>query len=565
MGFFLWLSDLHLDPYYGQPSAYGKSKSGCTTEDSITSKPYGLVGCDAPLSLIGETLKHIASSDDASQKNPGFILITGDFARHGTDTLSHPVTETGSILRFLTEAIQSYFPSNSTADGTNSTLSPMTVIPTLGNNDVTPDYYLDLMDSTNTNKILQMALNGLRDFFVSDDEIESFSRGGYFARNVSDTLTVLSLNTIFYSINHQPAWQTSPLSPSRLDDPMGQFKWLKEQLNLASTTGRSVYIAGHIPPSIGSFRHAQFWNDHYLERYFDILEEAERDNNLDSQHSRRQIVAGHLFGHLHSEEFRLLRPTRTSSASKAEVPLDSADESNVWNDNLPLLIASSVTPVYGANPSYRLVQYQDEDGTILDYQTFFLDLKQSYSIDNADSDGLPIKPIWTKLPPFTETYDVDDLSAVSLNQIVDQLSAPIGVSKHLWDVFLSRQDVYANQDVPSSEEDSSDSAFDDGVSCDDWCRREWLCTIKATSKHQFISCLEESATGSSSLGFHSLLGISFIIVVAGVASATFFVVSSRYLTRRHYEQPPQDPQMPDNDIHQDCELRATGSANGELT
>lgn len=567
MGVFLWLSDLHLDPYYGQPSAVGNSIGACSTEDSITAKPYGLIGCDSPSSLIEATLKHIASSDDISQKNPDFILITGDFARHETDTLVDPVNETGSILRLLNEAIQSYFPSNNTADGSSNTTSSISVIPTLGNNDVTPDYYLDLTDSTNNNKILQMALNGLRGFFRSDEEIETFSRGGYFARNVSNTLTVLSLNTIMYSVNHQPASQTSPLSPSRLADPMGQFSWLKEQLHLAATTGRSVYIAGHIPPSIGSFRHTQFWNDYYLDRYFDILEEAEREfiDSQGDQHIRRQLVAGHLFGHLHSEEFRLLKPTTANSAKEAEVFDNSADESNDWNDNLPLLIASSITPVYGANPSYRLVQYQDDYGTILDYQTFYLDLKQSYSVDNADSDGLPLKPVWTKLPPFTETYDVEDLSAVSLNQILKRLSAPIGDSKPLWDIFLSRQDVYANQDPPSSDEDSSDSALEDGVVCDDWCRREWLCTLQAISKHQFVTCLEESAGGRSSLGFHGLLGISFLIVVASVASAIFFVVFRRYLKRRHYEQQPQHVEMMDDDRHRDSEVRTTESANGELT
>lgn len=559
MGFFLWLSDLHLDPYYGQKGAVGTSNSECSANDSIASKPYGLVGCDAPLSLIEETLKHVANfGENENSKNPDFVLITGDFARHATETLDDPIQETKSILRSLNEAIQSYFPSNSTADENIDgyvSSSSISVIPALGNNDVTPDYYLDLTDTTNTNEILQMALSGLYELFRSDQEIETFSRGGYFARNISDNLTVISLNTVMYSINHQPAWQTSPLSPLRLDDPMGQFAWMKEELHLASKTGRAVYMVGHIPPSIGSFRHSQFWHDHYLDQYFEILQEAERDFEFwNNQNNRQQLVVAHLFGHLHSEEFRLLTPTpmRNSTSADQASGSSSDNDSAVGNTKLPLLIASSITPVYGANPSYRLVEYHEGTAAILDYQTFYLDLKRSYSIDNHDSEGVPSKPFWTTLPAFTETYHVQDLSANSLDQILSKMSAPIEDSKSLWDVFLSRQDVYASQEFNYSVDDSSDTDVEEGVDCDDWCRREWLCTLQAISQHQFAICLEERTPSQTPWSLSPVMARSIVAVVSILVATSIFWGFKRHLKRRHYQRQPHQSQNQDEDEEADC-------------
>ena len=51
IGQFVWLSDLHIDPYYGTAHAYG----ACKTPSSAPE--WGSFGCDAPWHLVEATIK----------------------------------------------------------------------------------------------------------------------------------------------------------------------------------------------------------------------------------------------------------------------------------------------------------------------------------------------------------------------------------------------------------------------------------------------------------------------------------------------------------------------------
>lgn len=297
MGMFLWLSDLHLDPYYGTADAASSHNDQCILNATASRFPYGQPGCDAPMALINETLDHITST--ISEEEADFVIITGDFARHQTDLLEDGVEEAQHILETISRALQSAFPSTP-------------ILPCTGNNDFYPDYALDLTTQGSNNPSLIISLRGFQSL-LSEEELATFAQGGFYARSVSDSLTILSLNTVMYSVNHLP-------DQTYLEDPMGQFAWLDAQLQTAFESSKTVWIVGHIPPTIGSYRHSQFWHQQYVDRYFGILD-------------KYPIVKGHLFGHLHSEEFRLLQPSQHDLT-------------------IPLYISSSVTPVYGANPSY---------------------------------------------------------------------------------------------------------------------------------------------------------------------------------------------------------------------
>lgn len=247
---FIWLSDIHYDAYYGEDSAVGECKS--------LSPKYGQRECDSPKDLVQSALSEMTETIHSSD----FILITGDFLRHETSKLVDSIVETKNMLGDLNELIRSYFPKN------------LSIIPSVGNNDVTPDYYLDINNASET-------LNTLNEVFLPflrEEEVSTFSRGGYFARNVTDLLTILSLNTIVYSSSHKPEPQPT------IEDPFGQFQWLRSQLEIARSSKRVVYISGHISPSIGSYRHSQLWRDSYLQRYYLIV------------HNYRDVIRGQLFG-----------------------------------------------------------------------------------------------------------------------------------------------------------------------------------------------------------------------------------------------------------------------------
>jgi sphingomyelin phosphodiesterase acid-like 3 len=475
---FLWLSDIHLDPFYSHPQAVAFVNPLCAEESSNKTFPYGHVGCDSPPTLLHETLRH-AQQSIKDKGDIDFVVVTGDLCRHGNQMLDNPVASTQDILMKVIEAIQFIAPDAH-------------IIASVGNNDFTPDYYIDV-EKRDNNTLLNMVTDGFQKIFISSAEESSFRSGAYLARNVSENLTVVSLNTVMYSKHHSP-------EQTHVDDPLGQFEWLTDQLQLAMATGRRVYIVGHIPPSIGSYRRAQLWHESYTTRYYEIIQDFFPD-----------VIAAQLFGHLHTDEFRLVNPT--SSSGKI--------------DSYPLFMASSITPIYGSNPSYRLVEYETATGQLLDYDTFYFDVTK-----NASS------PSWIHAPSFRQAFNVSDMSSESIETIVRRLSDDSdGSNKALWDAFLSRQNVQ------SSNKDTCDDSF---------CHREWLCTISSITEKQYEDCVylpwDTPAT-------FSLLLIGAVALFAVVV--TLFWRARRCFKRRHYLSHLQETDIPETDVQEEEQQEKT--------
>mmetsp|Transcript_11244 Transcript_11244/g.16523 ORF Transcript_11244/g.16523 Transcript_11244/m.16523 type:complete len:464 (+) Transcript_11244:206-1597(+) len=428
---FIWLSDIHYDPYYGQAPAVGHC-------NATMSPKYGQRECDSPKALVQSALSQMAKAISPAD----FILITGDFFRHESDKLVDSVNQMTTVLANLSNIIRFVFPEN------------MSIIPCIGNNDVTPDYYLDIANASETLNTLTQAFLP----FLREEEIPTFSRGGYLARNVTDRLTILSLNTIVYSSNHNPE------SQSTIKDPFDQFEWLQSQLEIARSSERAVYISGHISPSIGSYRLKQLWRESYLRKYYLIVNKYE------------DIIAGQLFGHIHSDEFRL-----TSSKT-------------------PLLLAPSLTPIFGNNPSFRRVYYTAA-GEIFDYDTYYLDVENNQT--------------WMQAPSFREAFSLPDMTYDSLRHILDNF-------ERVWKTFLTRQHTYNMELVPEE--------------CDKDCQKDWKCILTSISRKGYDDCVSNNGEEDKK----SVPSTARITLVAGllVASVVLLVIivilAKRWVGKRHY-------------------------------
>ena len=119
---FLWLSDLHYDPYFGKPGALsaedvaGRGGGRCDWEgpdggedgdwdgDSDAPPPLGRTGCDAPLTLVEAA---VASAREVlgSGSGPDFVLLTGDLVRHGADLLAPGAADRIRLVRHIMEAL----------------------------------------------------------------------------------------------------------------------------------------------------------------------------------------------------------------------------------------------------------------------------------------------------------------------------------------------------------------------------------------------------------------------------------------------------------------------------
>ena len=522
---FVWFSDIHLDPFYGtdQAAAHSLFHPECGPSQAATHR-YGNFGCDSPPLLIESLLQQASSlsqtitadddinnsssssnSNKVSEEEADFMVITGDFVRHDNDLLRpNPMNATQQILYTISQQIRQYFPT-------------LPVALAVGNNDVTPDYYLDIEQPR---EMLDMVYGGLKPLLTNSmgdsgttmtgeedtntfAAANSFHKGGYYAIDVTDRITILSLNTVVYSTNHQPEHHNNNNNNNNEDDPLGQFAWLDDQLIQAAQNQRVVYIMGHIPPTIGSYRHTQLWQDRYLQRYYDMMKH---------HHRLAGIVKAQLFGHIHTDEFRIHKRI------------------------FPIYLTSSFTPIYGSNPSFRVMTYDSETGDLLDYHVRYLDfamtvtntLSEENTLENDNTtkgnNTTVASPLWKKGPSFTEAYQVPDMSLKSLELIVKDLQNSTDHSVY-WEALLNRLHVYTH----GSEV------------CDAKCRIEWSCTLTSMFLREYRVCLYESHVENDPL----LVVVVFLLLALVFVLGVF--VLCRYIQRcgqrRHYEVPKTDLEL----------------------
>ncbi len=534
MGVILWLSDLHYDPYYGLGIFAASYKAGdnCALPDNATQLeyPYGQVGCDTPRLLLEFALENANNH----KNNIDFILVTGGFSRHSLLAAYNEVGKSNNHLCDTRIALNSTeVILRNTVQSIQKALPGVPIVPVIGNNDVIPDYYFGLettkmtRDLPDVKTMLAHVSKGLKNAFMTPEEVSAFSHGGYFSRLVDlpssspkkqSSILVLSLNTVFYSVKHQPdpEPQDENGNLSHPKDPHGQFAWMKSQLQMAAAASSSpnivgVYLAGHIPPSIGSYRHSQQWHDQYLDEFFTILQDySEGKYHPHKRKSKTPPILGNFYGHVHAEEFRLL--THDSQEATKE------------GLEIPVLITSSLSPIYGANPSYRLVEYDDKSGALLDYNTHYLDLdKVQHQKDDA----------WIALPSFVEAYGVPDLSLKSFQRLFQSLEEGLvkcssnrnrnrKIDLTLWETFWDRQDLFSSKSDDAN--DSVKSPADDIM--------DWMCTFRASTSQDYESCLERKQLESSTPCTTSSTTIA--LSVAAVGGLVFFgiVVSALYLGKK---------------------------------
>lgn len=522
--YFLWFSDVHYDPYYSTTDAFkaGYNKKAVCNSTSIPS--LGSVGCDSPKALVDSALAY-ATKIDAS---PSFIVLSGDLIRHGVDMLYTPSNHEGSENRVGDEveiaAHAEYHTDamNEAGKIINDLVTIFTdafpgveVIISIGNNDVVPDYYLQLQgDMSNSSKLMTPEDSGMLGIIynalsennqeesttynqvgaqrrgrnlLSVGDSATFLKGGYYSRVLPDGLTVLSINTVLYSSYFGP-------EPLNVEDPGEQFTWMRNALMDIRERGNSqAMIVGHIPPSMGSFRHTQLWQEKYINVYYDII--TEFDN----------VIIGQLFGHLHSDEFRV-------GAGTTGIPSSLSS---------PLLLGGSLTPIHGNNPSFRKVFY--EGGADDENQYKLLDY-ESHRLSISDSTAS-----WSQLYTFSETYGTftkeiktEGLSGNVFRSLLRSMEEKHGNISSALNSFLSLEDSGSAGDTEVSHSE---------VDCDADCQAEWLCTLSGTTTtKQYIKCLQQKR-GSS----RHIIGIAGAAMFAAVFLFVMIVRAKRSRARDQYE------------------------------
>ena len=525
--YFLWFSDVHYDPYYSTKDAYTAGYNSKAVCNSTSIPSMGSVGCDSPKSLVDSALAH-ASKVAAS---PSFIVLSGDSIRHDVDMLFASTNHEGSENRVKSEvqiAAHAEYHADAMQEGGqiiknlvalfDDAFPDVEIIVSIGNNDIVPDYYLQLPFASTSNLTLTSEDSGMlgiiynalygndeeessnynqlgekrrRRSSLSAEDSSTFLKGGYYSRALPNGITVLSLNTVLYSSFFGP-------KPLNSDDPGEQFAWMRNTLmNIRERGNSQAIVVGHISPAMGSFRHSQLWKEKYIHVYYEIIGEFD------------DVIIGQLFGHLHSDEFRVGTGTSGIPSSLST----------------PLLLAGSLTPIHGNNPSFRKVFYDgdaaDDSGSykLLDYES------HRYSkTDNNTGD-------WSKLYTFSETYGTaieeiktEGLSANVFRSLLRSMDDEEGNMSPAMNSFLSLVNSGSDGDI------EADLTF---AECDANCRAEWLCVLSGTTTvFQYNKCLLQKRRSNK-----HMIGIAGAALFAAALLFIMLVRSWRRRNKNQYESP----------------------------
>jgi endopolyphosphatase len=372
---FVHITDLHIDPYYQQ----GASKSSYChrfEQGKPSAGPNGarLTKCDSPTALVQNTIDRIKQSH-----NVQFVVLTGDNARHDYDRmLPNSRNETVQQNALVANMIFEAFPK-------------IPIISSIGNNDVYPKGHLDY-ESGNSQMLRE--LYNVWHNLIPGAESQTFRKIGCYALNISSTLKVLSLNTVF-------AFNANSLQPDC--QPMGTESrsgadfvadWLEAELKAAADQQIHVIITGHIPPSNVNYKAKCY------QRYAKAIS------------LYQGVIKGQLFGHMNVDYF--FAPTQ-------DLKLEPLQSKHFWKfyksvlDHLkglanvsdlpppPVLVSPSVIPNF--NPSYRLFTLDFSD-SLIGYTQYYL----------ASKIGYDYKVLYS-----TKDYGMTNLTAASYKKLAQDL------------------------------------------------------------------------------------------------------------------------------------------------
>ncbi|KAJ3024863.1 Endopolyphosphatase, partial [Rhizophlyctis rosea] len=330
-GKFLHITDIHIDPTYlpgSNPKYLCHRKSNKTAEN--TSGKFGALGsdCDSPVVLVDAAFDFIKKelSDEID-----FVIYTGDTARHDRDD-DRPRTEEMVLADHaaIVERLKSSFD-----------LSKVRIFPTIGNNDV---FTHDQMPRgrqplTRNLTLLWEPLN----LSVSTDK--DFQTGGYYARPLSSSLTLISLNTMHLYKNNALAAECSHKKSAGAE----MLRWLEKILKQSKKDGGKVYIIGHVPPH----------NDGGSSAYHSSCYEA----YLKLLGKHYGVIAGHFFGHTNDDTISYLY-TRHHRHHKKHKPtyhlktiISSTPDVDFSKDEIVHVLGTAPSVIPFNNPGVRVYDY----------------------------------------------------------------------------------------------------------------------------------------------------------------------------------------------------------------
>ena len=348
----LVLSDFHFNPFLGLSRAEFADLQSAPLEqwpDRLESQPAAQIGLDAPWSLIRGCLE-----DARSQiPRPEFILLPGDFLSHWWNTYYDRLAArsrtndpaafdafTYRAMEFLTHEVRRSFPSTP-------------IFPVLGNEDSDCGDYKITPGSPFLQRVAELwaPLVGVGPTADTHRQtfLKTFPAAGYYAVPLptAEPTLLIALNTVLWTPQYRNACGSDTQNPGE-----EQIRWLTSTLENLERSGGHAWLLMHVPPGIDDFGTHQaggvaqpLWRPDWTARVVNLLQ----------RHQAR--IHFSVAGHLHMDDFRILDAQSKIGGLIKVVP--------------------AVSPVYGNNPAYQILLRDDRRGTVTDYLTRLLPLRET--------------------------------------------------------------------------------------------------------------------------------------------------------------------------------------------
>ena len=377
------LSDIHFNPFDRQFLVSDLQNSAAAQWkgifESSGKNPLCSIGDETNYGLLDSSLRAMA----AALPKPDYILLTGDLLAHDFSERYQKATgdQTEAGLRSFIKKTVTFM-----ADLISGTFRGRTVYFILGNNDsYNGDYRI-----APEGEFLKDAAQIIAGEFLSESDrqgfVSTFSVGGYYSLGLAHRGTrVIGLNSNFFSKNYSDPGETVV----DYDPGLQELAWLESELARAKAGGEKVILLCHIPPGVDVYgtlhdpgnsidavnRVSGMWKPQYLEKFLELL-------------GRYHSTIGAVYsGHTHMDDFRLF--------FLPDYPLQPAAFVH---------IAPAVSPQFGNNPGFKVLEIQSSDLGLLDSQTHYLNL-------SGGGDA------WSLEYSFNQAYGLNGINIFSLNRL----------------------------------------------------------------------------------------------------------------------------------------------------
>lgn len=372
-GRFLHITDMHPDSYYVEGTSIDAvCHSGKPDKKNDVAPKFGkaMSGCDSPVLLVEETLRWVKEN---LRDKIDFVIWTGDNVRHDNDR-RNPRTEAQifDMNDIVATKMTEIFSAGNEEDPRDFDVS---VIPSLGNNDVFPHNMFALGPTLQTREYYRLWKN-----FVPQQQQRIFDRSAsYLTEVIPGRLAVLSINTLYL-------FQANPLVDncnSKKEPGYQLLLWLGYVLEELRHRGMKVWLSGHVPPIAKNFDQSCY------------------DKFTLWTHEYRDIIVGGLYGHMNVDHFipadgkkarkSLLKNLEPYSRVREgeEIAEEEEDDDDDDETNLNRILGHAMTAkeayLMGAKPSNKEA-YMD---TVRDthYRKVWNNLQRVESEDTVESEN----------------------------------------------------------------------------------------------------------------------------------------------------------------------------------